>query len=163
MLDQYFSTKDAQERMQQTLYKIVQPDADAKILVFRGPGGNGKTTFYSALKQAVKEKAGKDVIMSETSEMKFSPKMKEPNSIVVHETNSPEPIETNDAGFDRRIVDFHFDQHQNKPRREIVAELKAYLLTWMGTTHFVLQLSRLNRTLMFNSNSSSLSEMFCCT
>lgn len=136
MLDQYFSTKDVQERMQQTLHEIVQPDADAKILVFRGAGGNGKTTFYSALKQAVKEKTGKDVIMSETSEMKFSPKMKEPNSIVVHETNSPEPIETNDAGFDRRIVDFHFDQHQNETRREIVPELKACLLKLMwSVTH----------------------------
>lgn len=134
MLDQYFSNKGSQERMKQTLHEIIQPDADATILIFRGHSGNGKTTFYKGLRQAVKEKSGKDVLRSETSETNELPKVKEPNSIIVHETNFLEPIvlHTNNAELNHRIVDFHFDQYQNDPRREIVTELKAYLLTLMG-------------------------------
>ena len=139
MLDQYFSKVEDQERMKATLREIAGKDYNGKLLIFRGKGANGKTTFYRALDNVFDDLGDRKLVIDADRENKdWQPKavdIKGENELVfVHETNNMKPFETTDAGLARLVADFHFDQvfaASDKTDAEIAHDLEAYLKSIM--------------------------------
>ena len=140
MLEQYFSKVEDQERMKATLREIAGKDYDGKLLIFRGKGANGKTTFYHALANVFDRLVHRKLVIDTDRENEnWQPKAGdikgEDDLVFVHETNIMKPFDTTDAGLARRVVDFHFDQtftKSDKKEAEIIRDLEAYLQSIMA-------------------------------
>ena len=108
MLEQYLTNPEDQNRLKMVLQNIKETRQGAKVLIFQGAAGTGKSTFYRALRKAIAKATCGAVGLQNRETVIPASLIKASNDMVfVYDCYKDDPVYT-DTSLSRRAFTFHF-------------------------------------------------------